>query len=411
MTHTPQTPPHRLISLAASCMAIFWPGVFIFGFPGIMAPYWQTTFDVGRGEVGRTLFFMLAAVGTFMLVSGRLQERVRPRYLVLFGSILCGSSMFLAGIAKGMSMIYLWAFLTGISVSFILIPALSIAQQWYPERRGFASGMVNLFFGLSAAVMSPLIAYGMNTLGYLRTTQILGIFAVLTGLAIISFLRRPPLVLLSVSDKAGASSKSTHMHSLTLPQILRTRSFWCIWLVWGFAGAAGIATVTLSATFGLARGLSMEKAVLLLTAFNITNGVSRLITGYFSDAVGRRLTMGITFAFAGVGYLLLPHVTGLTVWLVVAAVVGFSFGTLFSVSAPLVVDCFGMEKFGTVFGMVFTAYAFVAGPLGPWLSGYLLDRTSGDFSLVFHYLGILCLFSAFLIRYVTPPALSRQASA
>ncbi len=114
MTRTRQT-PNRLISLAASCMAIFWPGVFIFGFPGIMAPYWQKMFDVGRGEVGRTLFFLLAAVGTFMLVSGRLQERVRPRYLVLFGSILCGSSMFLAGTAKGMSMIYLWAFLTGIS--------------------------------------------------------------------------------------------------------------------------------------------------------------------------------------------------------------------------------------------------------------------------------------------------------
>ena len=388
-------------------MAIFWPGVFIFGFPGIMAPYWRETFDVGRGEVGRTLFFLLAAVGTFMVISGRLQKRVRPRNLVLFGSILCGSSMFLAGTAKGMPMIYLWAFLTGTSVSFILIPALSIAQQWYPERRGLASGMVNLAFGLSAAVMSPPIAYGMNRLGYLRTTQILGVCALLTGLATIPFLRRPSSALLSVSAKAGPSSRS--MHPLTLPRILRTHSFWCIWLVWGFAGAAGISTVTLSTTFGLARGLTMEKAVLLLTAFNITNGISRLITGYFSDAVGRRLTMGITFAIAGVGYGLLPHVTGLTAWLVVAAMVGFSFGTLFAVSAPLIVDCFGMENFGTVFGMVFTAYAFVAGPLGPWLSGYILDRTSGDFTLIFHYLGVLCLLSAFLIRYVTPPGPSKQA--
>ena len=43
--------------------------------------------------------------------------------------------------------------------------------------------------------------------------------------------------------------------------------------------------------------------------------------------------------------------------------VGFSFGTLFSVSAPLVADCFGLT---------FVAYGFVAGPLGPTLSGYLL---------------------------------------
>ncbi len=408
MTLTRQT-PNRLISLAASCMAIFWPGVFIFGFPGIMAPYWQKTFHVGRGEVGGTLFFMLAAVGTFMLVSGRLQGRVRPRNLVLFGSILCGLSMFLAGIAKGMSMIYLWAFLTGISVSFILIPALTVAQQWYPQRRGFASGMVNLSFGLSAAVMSPFIAYWMNTLRYPTTTQILGVSALLTGLATFPFLRRPPADLVSLPTK-GAPSPGSY-HPLTLPGILRTRGFWCIWLVWGFAGAAGIATVTLSTTFGLAKGLSMEKAVLILTAFNITNGISRLITGYFSDTVGRRLTMGITFAIAGAGYGLLPYLTDLTAWLVVAAAVGFSFGTLFSVSAPLIVECFGMENFGTAFGLVFTAYAFVAGPLGPWLSGYLLDLTSGDFTLVFHYLGVLCLLSAFLIRYVAPPAPSKQVTA
>ena len=144
--------------------------------------------------------------------------RVRHRNLVLFGSILCGSSKFLAGAAKEISMIYLWAFLTGTSVSFILIPALSIAQQWYPERRGLASGMVNLAFGLSAAVMSPPIVYWMNGLGYLRTTQILGVCALLTELVTIPFLRRLSSAFLSVSAKAGPSSKN--MHPLTLPRIL-----------------------------------------------------------------------------------------------------------------------------------------------------------------------------------------------
>lgn len=388
-------------SIAASCVAVFWPGAFIFGFPGIMAPYWQEIFGVGQGEVGRTHFFLLAAVGTFMVVSGRLQERVNPRNLVLFGSILCGASMFLPGIAKGMPMIYLWAFLTGTSASFILVPALTIAQEWMPERRGLASGLVNLALGLSAAVVSPPIAYWMHSLGYLKTTQLLGFCATLTGLVMFPFLRRPLSAFSSASAQESLFKKSRP--PLALTQILRSRSFWSLWLIWGFAGAAGIATVILSTAFGLAKGLSMEKAVLILTAFNITNGVSRFITGYLSDVVGRRLTMGVTFVMAGAAYGLLPHVTGLTAWLTIATVVGFSFGTVFAVSAPLIVDCFGLERFGTIFGMVFTAYAFVAGPLGPWLSGYLLDRTSGGFTLVFHYLATLCFLSAFLVRYVTPP--------
>ena len=57
---------------------------------------------------------------------------------------------------------------------------------------------------------------------------------------------------------------------------------------------------------------------------------------------------------------------------------------------------FGIEKFGSVFGMVFTAFGFVSGALGPWLSGFLLDITHENFTLVFFYLGVLLLSPALL---------------
>ena len=56
-------------------------------------------------------------------------------------------------------------------------------------------------------------------------------------------------------------------------------------------------------------------------------------------------------------------------------------------------DCFGLEHFGAIFGLTFAAYGFVAGPLGPTLSGYLLDVTGDNFFLVFLYLGIFCLLA------------------
>jgi OFA family oxalate/formate antiporter-like MFS transporter len=87
-----------------------------------------------------------------------------------------------------------------------------------------------------------------------------------------------------------------------------------------------------------------------------------------------------------------------------AAVVGFSFGTLFSVSAPLVADCFGLEHFGAIFGLAFAAYGFVAGPLGPTLSGYLLDITGANYTLVFLYLSLFSLMASLCIRQVLPPA-------
>ena len=112
--------------------------------------------------------------------------------------------------------------------------------------------------------------------------------------------------------------------------------------------------------------------------------------------------MAITFASAALGYLIMPHLNNLWLWAILAAVIGFAFGTLFAVSGPLAGDCFGMAHFGAIFGLIFTAYGFVSGPLGPWLSGYLLDVTQGNYTLVFSYLGFMYLASAGLISLVRP---------
>jgi cyanate permease len=56
----------------------------------------------------------------------------------------------------------------------------------------------------------------------------------------------------------------------------------------------------------------------------------------------------------------------------------------------MVSDCFGIEKFGSVF----TAFGFVSGALGPWLRGFLLDITRENSTLVFFYLGLLLVSSA-----------------
>lgn len=95
-------------------------------------------------------------------------------------------------------------------------------------------------------------------------------------------------------------------------------------------------------------------------------------------------------------------VSGIVIWSILAATIGFAFGTLFAVSAPLVVDCFGIDNFGSIFGLVFTAFGFVSGALGTWLSGYLLDISPGNFLLVFIYLGSLMLISALIMKIVTP---------
>lgn len=389
------------ITVLASCLAIFWPGAFIFSFPGVMAPHWQQLLGVNRAATGRTLFFVLAAVGVFMFITGRWQEKIGPSKLTAFGALLGGGSTILVGYADAIIWVYLWAFLVGISSSLIYIPTLTVVQRWYPTQRGLVSGWVNLAFGLSAAIMSPVFTGLLGLLSYRDMTFWVGLVAIVVGLTASSYVRFPVSPAPPQPDKI--TEKPAGRPSFTLYEALATRSFWLIWGTWALAGAAGITMVTLSTSYGLSKGLKLSDAVGLLMAFNLTNGASRLLSGYLSDIIGRNRMMSVSFLGAAGAYGLLPYLEGLLGWSVLAAVVGFAFGTLFAVSAPLMVDCFGITHFGKIFGLVFTAYGFLAGALGPWLSGYILDISGGRFETVFFYLGSFFLISSILIWKATPP--------
>jgi MFS transporter, OFA family, oxalate/formate antiporter len=394
-----------IFAVIGSSMAIFWPGALIFGFPGVMAPYWMKTFHVGRGAIGNILFFILAAVGTFMFFVGRWQGKYGIKRMITIGAIICGLSLLIIAYASNLYMLYLWAFLMGTSSAFVYLPAVTTVQRWYPMRRGLVSGIVSLLFGLSAAIMSPIFRCMFDSMGYVSMNLTLAVLVLLVGIVAAQFTEAPQTVPApqTPAHKEETKSPVKIAESLTVRESLRTSSFWFLWLTWAFQGAAGIAMVTLSTAYGLSKGLTMESAVVILTAYNVTNGGSRIIMGFLSDRVGRNLAMSLTFLAAGAAYFLMPYPNTLFVLAFLAAVIGFAFGTLFAVSAPLATDCFGLKHFGAIFGLVFTAYGFVSGILGPSLSGYLLDITKGNFLLVFTYLGIFCILSGIFIRWVTPP--------
>ena len=404
MTST-KTDNRGMLALIGCSAAIFWPGALTFGFPGVMAPRWQAMFHVGKGAIGNTLFFQLAALGVFMFFVGRWQERIGVRRMVTIGTILFVLNILIITFASHISMLYLWAFLNGTASSFIYTPAITSVQRWFPERRGLVSGVVNFAFGISAAIMSPLFHRMIESMGYVAMNLLVAVMALATGIVSARFTESPqqPVAQPSTASAPRGGLRGGLGNSLTVRESVRTRSFWFLWLTWALQGASAIAMVILATPFGLARGYSMEASVAILTAFNLLNGGSRVAMGYLSDFVNRNRAMSITFLAAGGAYLFLPHVSGLTATAILAAIIGFSLGTLFAVSAPLAADCFGLRHFGAIFGLVYTAYGFVAGLLGPSLSGYLLDITNGNYTIVFSYLGLFCILSAGLICFVVPP--------
>lgn len=393
----------RLWAVIGGVTAIFFPGALVFGYPGIMSLYWQETYGVNQNAIGNCLFFVLVALGIFTFFVGKLQARLGTRVMVTIGSVICGIAVVFAANSTNIYLIYLWAFLIGVGSSFIYTPVLTTVQKWYPERRGLVSGVVNFSFGISAAIMSPIFNLLLKSQGYFWMNIEISIITIILGVIAAQFTEDPERSKFANQNKTKMNLAQVQTDlSFTVSECVRTKRFWFFWSTWAFQGAAGLSMITLALHFGISKGFSLTSSILILTSFNLTNGISRIITGYVSDIIGRNKTMSIAFSLSGIAYLLLPFTESLVTICFLVAVIGFAFGTLFSCSAPLVIDCFGLKYFGAIFGVLFTGYGFIAGIIGPSLSGYLIDSTKGNFVPVFIYLGLFSIISASLIYFVRP---------
>jgi OFA family oxalate/formate antiporter-like MFS transporter len=399
-----------MLAVFGCALGIFWSGTMAFGYPGVMRAYWQQSFQVGSGATGLILSVMLISLGVFMFFTGKWHLKIGMRKCLLIGTVFIVISMLILNWATNIYMVYAWAFVVNIGCSFIYGPGLATVQQWFPQRRGFVSGIVNLIFGLSAAVMSPILNVMLHEIGYTSMNCIMIVAIIITNLI--------AAAISEVPDKAGLTEEEAAAHkqllaaskakpgaglaaaeAMTVGEALKTKSFWCIWLTWVFMGAAGISMVTLSTSYAGSLGLL---GVTVLTTFNITNAVSRIIAGSLSDLIGAQKTGCVSFAIAAIGYFALPHCDGLLGIAILAAFVGYGFGTLFAVTPPLASGIFGLKYFGMIFGLIFTAYGFVAGLVGPALAGYVLQATGNNYTAVFSYLAAFSLLGAFLIMLAQP---------
>ena len=377
--------------VAGCCMPIFWSGAIGFAYPGVMSTYWQELFGVGSSETSLVVTLMLLSISICTFFTGKFLNRFGIRNCIFVGTIIELAAMAVLFQSKAMTMVYVWGFAINAGASFIYGPALTTVQQAMPRRKGVASGLLNLTFGLSGAIMTPVWERILNASGY-RAVNISLLICILITNVIAMTLVRTPASPESASKEAGeGNTTSAEASALTSGQAVRTRSFWMIWLTWAFVGAAGISMVTLSKSYAIWLGLS---GVTVLMAFNLTNGIGRIIAGWLTDAIGGEKTALIAFLIAAAGYVLLPFTGHLVSICILVACIGYGFGTMFAVTGPVAVKHFGMKHFSSIFGLIFTAYGCVGGIIGPYIAGVILERSGNPYRIIFAYLAVFALLGA-----------------
>ena len=210
-----------------------------------MKPHWAAMFDASASQLGWIMTLVIVSLGIFTFFAGSWHTVLGSRGSILVGTALLVVAMLVVIGAPGIWAIYVFAFLNGAASCFVYAPALTTVQHWYPHRRGLATGVVNLVFGLAAAVVSPLLALMLDRLGYTTTGWVLIALLIATNAAAALMTEVPARSRLTPAQKVAhghllartAESPTTRPAEDVKPRdAVRTRHFWFLWLTWCLMG-------------------------------------------------------------------------------------------------------------------------------------------------------------------------------
>ncbi len=302
---------------------------------------------------------------------------------------LCWSLGFLIG-ALGIHLHQLWLVYAGYGViggcglGIGYITPVSTLINWFPDRRGMATGMAIMGFGGGALIASPLSDFLMRTFASPTSTGVVPTWIVL-GVAYGLFMlggalgyRVPapgwkPEGWTPSAAKAGVLITT---RSVTPGAALKTPQFWLLWVVLCFNVTAGIGVLSQASAMiqeVFKQRINASAAAGFVGLLSVFNMAGRFLWASLSDRIGRKPTYTVFFILGPVIYALIP-LTG-SMGSVPLFVAGFCviltmYGGGFATIPAYLADVFGTKYVGAVHGRLLTAWS-VAGVLGPVLVKYI----------------------------------------
>jgi OFA family oxalate/formate antiporter-like MFS transporter len=372
---------------------------------GVTLPALQVTFSI------------LIVLQTFLSpFQGYLVDRFGPRMLISIGSLLTGLSWVFAAQAQSVTGIYLsYGLLGGIGTGIIYIGVVGLMVRWFPDRRGFAAGMVAAGYGFGAILTTFPISSSLAASGYQHTLLVYGLVFGAIGLIAAQGLRRPPAGWMADYRPLDTSA----VQAVPPREMLKTPVFWLMFVMMTMMSTSGLMVISqmgsFAKDFGVANAIvwGMAALPLALTIDRFTNGLTRPFFGWVSDHIGRENTMTVAFGLEGLAMIVwLITRENAVLFVVMSGVVFFGWGEIFSLFPSTLTDTFGSQDATTNYGFLYMAQG-VGSVLGGPLAAMLHDAT-GSWIPVFHLVIGMDLITAVLAFVALKPMrrryLARQAA-
>lgn len=298
-----------------------------------------------------TSSIMLSTFVLGLIIGGRLQDKYSPSPVSLLGSVFLGLGMILSAFVPQSSpwLIYIfYGIIGGFGVGCVYTTTVSVVQKWFPDRRGFATGMLVGAFGFSLVLFAPLTKMLLANWGVPKTFIFLGILFVAICSVCSLFLHNPE------TTQQGGKAVSTQKQ-YTTKEMLRTKEFYLLTFSMFFLLPAYFILNPLFISLGVERGLSENMAAFGVMLTGVASASGRLLTSWFSDYAGRKAGIATISLITLVAALIMIFAQGV-LFLVCIAAIAFSFGGSASVFAATAADLFGTKHMGFNYGCVMVGF-------------------------------------------------------
>jgi oxalate/formate antiporter len=289
---------------------------------------------------------------------GWLVDRFGPRLLIAIGAALSGASWILSAYVSSVAALY-WTYgvLGGIGTGIVYVGIVGLMVRWFPDRRGFAAGMVAAGYGFGAILTTFPIDAMLRSAGYEHTLILFGALLGILGVVASLGLKNAPAELMR-SAPAGVSADTD-----TAPAtMLKTPLFWLLFAMMTMMSTGGLMVVSQFAAFAKDFGVAdlfvfgLAALPLALTIDRVTNGLTRPFFGWVSDHIGRENTMGLAFFLEALSIALLLYFrSNATLFVLLSGVVFLGWGEIFSLFPATLTDTFGTKHATTNYGFLYLA--------------------------------------------------------
>jgi len=329
------------------------------------------------------------AIGCFavtMMIAGRVQDKIGPRWVLRAGGTLCGLGLILGGLIGNNPL--------GIAIAFGVIAGMGggagyagatpPALKWFhPSKKGTIAGLTVGGFGLSAVYYSPLVGTLLERFGPERAMMIVGVGILVLTLLCAQFVKNPPQGYLPAVpanfDESKATAAKAPAADFKWNEMMKTGLFWMIFIM--FVASASVGLMVIGNVTSIARsqmGITDGGIFAMLAALlAFVNTFGRVIGGIISDKIGRTNTLYLGLVLQTITMVGFLFFNSLPTLILGVVVIGTCFGAFLSVYPSLTADQFGLKNFGQNYGIMFLAWG-VAGIVTPMLANFLYD-VNGNF--------------------------------